>query len=72
MKTTYHGIKKATCLCCGKQTTEIIELELLNDLDNLCECGKRFTKWETINGNFVTIELDDNEGNTRYFREEVE
>jgi hypothetical protein len=71
MNATYHGITKATCLSCGKETNEIAELELMNDLDNLCECGHRFTKWETKEGTFVTCELRDNKGNTYNFREEI-
>jgi hypothetical protein len=68
---TYHGITKATCLSCGKKTTDIAELEILNDLDNLCECNARFTKWETTKGTFITIEMEDYQGNTHNFREEV-
>ena len=72
MKTaTYHGITKATCLSCGKKTTDISELEILNDLDSLCECNARFTKWETTEGTFTTMEMEDYQGNTYNFREEV-
>lgn len=70
-KSTYHGITKATCLSCGKETNEIEELEILNDLDNLCSCGQRFTKWETTSGNFVTIEVKDFQGETYNLREEI-
>jgi hypothetical protein len=72
MKTTYHGIFKATCLTCGKETADISELELMNDLDNRCfKCETRFTKWETNEGAFITCEMEDHKGNTYYFREEV-
>jgi DNA-directed RNA polymerase subunit RPC12/RpoP len=69
---TYHGITKATCLSCGTETTEISELEMMNDLDNRCDsCDTRFTKWETKEGVFVTYEARDHKGNNYYFREEI-
>lgn len=71
MNATYHGITKATCLSCGKITTDVITLELMNDLDYLCECGQRFAKWESNNGNSITIEIQDYKGNSHYFREEI-
>ena len=72
METTYHGIFKATCLTCGKETTEIDELVEMNDLDNYCfNCKTRFTKWESTSGNSITCEMEDHKGNTYYFREEV-
>lgn len=71
MNATYHGITKAICLSCDKITTEISELEIMNDLDNLCDCGDRFTEWETKEGNFITCEVEDFRGNRHYFREEI-
>lgn len=72
MNATYHGITKATCLSCGKETKNISELELLNDLDSLCDiCGTRFTKWQTTEGTFITYEVEDFQGNSHNFREEV-
>jgi len=68
---TYHGITKATCLSCGKTTTDLDELVEMNDLDNYCfSCEKRFTKWETINGIIITCEMEDFQGETYSFREE--
>jgi hypothetical protein len=71
MNATYHGITKAICLSCGKETTDITDLEILNDLDNLCSCGKRFTEWQTADGIVITGEFEDYKGNTHYFREEI-
>ena len=72
MNATYHGITKATCLSCGKETTDIYELTEMNDLDNYCfSCKKRFTKWETTEGTFITCEVEDHKGNNHYFREEI-
>jgi DNA-directed RNA polymerase subunit RPC12/RpoP len=73
MKTaTYHGITKATCMGCGKITTDISELELMNDLDNRCDdCEQRFTKWESTSGNSITCQMTDYKGNDYDFREEV-
>jgi len=69
---TYHGITKATCLTCGKITTDTSELEMMNDLDNLCfNCKTRFTKWESTSGNSITCEMEDFDGKTHYFREET-
>lgn len=71
MNATYHGITKATCLTCGEETTDISDLELMNDLDNLCNlCDTRFTKWETNDGSVITFEITDFKGNTYNFREE--
>jgi len=72
MNATYHGIIKATCLSCDKITTDIDALEIMNDLDCLCDCGDRFTKWENKNGKIViTCEIEDKKGNTYNFREEL-
>lgn len=72
MNATYHGITKATCLSCDKITTDISELELMNDLDDLCDCGDRFTQWEDKDGKIViTCEVKDKKGNTYNFREEL-
>jgi hypothetical protein len=72
MNATYHGITKATCLSCNKITTDISELELMNDLDNLCSCGDRFTQWEDKDGGIIiTCEIEDFKGNRHYFREET-
>ena len=69
---TYNGITKAICLSCGKKTTDISALIILNDLDNLCDnCDTRFTKWETTEGVFITYEIKDYKGNNHYFREET-
>ena len=71
MNATYHGIIKATCLSCGKWTTDEYDLTVMNDLDNLCGCGSRFTKWETKNGTVITAEIEDYKGESHYFREEL-
>jgi len=69
---TYHGITKATCMKCGNETSDLEALVIMNDLDNQCrDCGDRFTKWETLEGNFITQETRDYQGNNHYFREEM-
>ena len=69
---TYNGIIKATCLSCGKKTTDLDELVQMNDLDNFCfNCEERFTKWETTEGIIITCEMEDFKGNRHYFREET-
>ena len=71
MNATYHGITKATCLSCNKITTDVSTLEIMNDLDNLCDCGDRFTEWQTNDGTVITCEIKDHKGNTHQFREEL-
>jgi len=69
---TYNGITRATCLSCGKITTDLEELVQMNDLDNFCfDCEKRFTKWETTEGIIITYDMEDFKGNRHYFREET-
>jgi hypothetical protein len=51
---TYHGITKVECMECGHTTTDIGDMELRNDLDDLCpNCLHRDTKWHQIDGSFV-------------------
>ena len=43
---TYHGIKQATCLNCGRVTLEDSTLEIMNDLDSTCvSCGFNLVAW---------------------------
>jgi hypothetical protein len=54
---TYHGITKAICLDCGKITTDDLSLEVLNDLDAICqECGTHAVAWHTTEGIVVTTD----------------
>lgn len=57
---TYHGITRALCLNCGKLTTEVTSLELMNDLDPTCECGVHDVMWTLKDGRrSITQDLDD-------------
>jgi len=48
---TYHGITQATCLNCGKVTTDESTLEILNDLDPRCfDCQTHLVAWFTEDG----------------------
>jgi hypothetical protein len=54
---TYHGITKAICLNCGKITTDISTLEMLNDLDPRClSCETHAVAWHTKEGIVITTE----------------
>jgi hypothetical protein len=56
---TYHGIVEVRCLSCDRSTREVWEMEALNDLDALCECGARFRLWVNEDGTrCVTLEGD--------------
>jgi hypothetical protein len=71
MNATYNGIIKATCLSVARNHRHS-ELELMNDLDNLCSNCDRFTKWEDKDGGIIiTCEIEDFKGNRHYFREET-
>jgi hypothetical protein len=62
MSATYHGIIEVRCLSCDRSTREVWEMEALNDLDALCECGARFRLWVNEDGTrSVTLEGDDQE-----------
>lgn len=65
-----NKIIKATCLSCGKWTTDEFHLMVMNDLDSLCDCGERFIRWDMKKGFVITAEIQDYEGNSHYFREE--
>jgi DNA-directed RNA polymerase subunit RPC12/RpoP len=68
---TYHGIVKALCLNCGKVTTNVTSLEIMNDLDPTCQCGVHDTLWTLKDGTrSITQDLDD-EG-TVWFKIEKE
>jgi len=57
MSATYHGIVEVRCLSCDRSTREVWEMEALNDLDALCECGARFRLWVNVDGTrSVTLE----------------
>jgi NAD-dependent SIR2 family protein deacetylase len=60
---TYHGITQATCLLCGKVTTDESALEIMNDLDPTClNCQKHLVAWFDQNGLVVvTGETEDEE-----------
>lgn len=60
---TYHGITQATCLNCGKVTTEETKLEILNDLDPRCfDCLTHLTAWFNEDGTIVvTGEIQEEE-----------
>ena len=54
---TYHGITKAICLNCGKVTTDVTQLEILNDLDPICPaCDVHAVAWHTSKGVVVTAQ----------------
>ena len=54
---TYHGITKAICLNCGKNTDDDNELEILNDLDpNCAACGLHLVAWHTQGEIIVTTQ----------------
>lgn len=65
-----NKIIQATCLSCGQVTKDYSNLMIMNDLDNLCDCGERFVRWDMQNGFVITAEIQDYEGNSYYFREE--
>jgi hypothetical protein len=67
----FREIIKATCLSCGNFSTDKEVILIWNDLDNLCQCGERFMKWETKKITIFTAEIQDYEGNSHYFREEI-
>jgi len=61
---TYHGIVRATCLVCGKVTTDDHTLELLNDQGADChDCQKHLVKWESQDG-YSVITGEDSEGDS--------
>lgn len=66
-----NKIIKATCLSCGQITTNQDQIMIMNDLDNICDCGERFVRWDMEKGFVITAEIQDYEGNTHYFREEL-
>lgn len=63
---TYHGITKAVCLNCGKVTTSVTDLEVMNDLDPTCECGVHDTLWSLQDGT-RSITTGDGDSNTTWF-----
>jgi len=68
---TYRTIIKATCLKCGRKTTNAEEIQIMNDLDCVCvDCGNSFVKWETEKGFIITAEILDFEGNEHLLRDE--
>lgn len=59
---TYHGIVEVRCLSCDRVTRDDSEMMLLNDLDDLCECGARFRLWVQEDGTrCVTLEQGDDQ-----------
>lgn len=67
----FRKIIKATCLSCGKETTDPDALQIMNDSDSVClNCDEWFVKWETKKTTIITAEIQDFEGNSHYFREE--
>jgi len=60
---TYHGITQATCLNCGKITTDESTLEMLNDLDPRClDCQTHLVAWFNQDGRIVvTGEIQEKE-----------
>ena len=67
----YKTIIKATCLKCGRETTNAEEIQIMNDLDSVCvDCGNSFVKWETEKGFIITAEILDFEGNEHLLRDE--
>jgi hypothetical protein len=66
----YKEITKATCLGCGNFSTDKETILIWNDLDNLCQCGQRFMKWETKRTTIITAEIQDHKGDSHFFREE--
>lgn len=67
--TTYHDIKQATCINCGRVTLENDQLEILNDLDPTCTaCGIHSVAW--ITGTGLVITFEDSDGETH--RHEIE
>ena len=64
---TYHGIKKAICLNCGKLTTDNSALEIMNDIDPTCPaCGVHSVAWHTANGITITAQASQDAEPTRY------
>lgn len=67
----FRKIIKATCLSCGKETTNEDALQIMNDSDSVClDCDEYFIKWETKKTIIITTEIQDCFGNSHYFREE--
>lgn len=54
---TYHGITKAICLNCGKITIDDLALEILNDLDPVCDdCNVHAVAWHSAGGIVITAQ----------------
>lgn len=51
---TYHGLIKVSCIVCFYETTDDLEMEMLNDTDGSCpKCDNQFFRWENKNGSIV-------------------
>lgn len=67
----WKEIIKATCLSCGKETTDKSAIQMMNDFDAVCsDCDEYFVKWETAKSFIVTAEFQDFEGNPHSFHTE--
>jgi hypothetical protein len=67
----WKEIIKATCLSCGKETTDKNAIQIMNDLDAVCsDCDEYFVQWETVKGFIITAEIQDYKGNPHSFRNE--
>ena len=67
----WKEIIKATCLSCGKETTDKSAIQIMNDLDAVClDCAEYFVQWETKKSFIITAEFQDFEGNPHSFRNE--
>jgi NAD-dependent SIR2 family protein deacetylase len=51
---TYHGLIKVSCLVCNWESTEDLEIEIMNDRGDACpKCEEQFLRWENQNGSIV-------------------
>jgi len=55
---TYHGIVEVECVTCGIKTNDVSVMEILNDVDMICDlCQTRNRKWTLVDGSvFITRE----------------
>lgn len=71
-KSTYHGLIKVSCIVCDFVTSDVSEMEMLNDLDGNCpKCENKFFRWENKDGS-VVVSYTDEEGNYDNLVMEVE
>jgi len=51
---TYHGLIKVSCVACGWESKDDLEIEVMNDRGDACpKCEEEFFRWENLDGSIV-------------------